>query len=514
MSPQAPPQEAGRISALEMHPDEFRRIGHDLVEKIAGLLETVCERPVTPGETPAQVRAALGHQRTLPEQGEPAAAIVNEAWRLLSQHSLFNGHPRFAGYVTSSPATIGILADLIAAAINPNCGAWILSPMGSEIEAQAVRWIAEFIGYPAGCGGLLVSGGNMANIVGFWAARRARAGWDIRARGVSAGPALTAYASRETHTWIHKAADLSGLGTDAIRWIGVTEDGRIDTRELVHTVEADLAEGKRPFLLCGSAGTVGTGAVDPLDEMAEIAARYGLWLHVDGAYGAPAAALSDASPDLRAMARADSVALDPHKWLYAPLEAGCTLVRDAQLLRDAFDYSPAYYRFNADAEEHPLNYYQHGPQNSRGFRALKVWMGLRTAGREGLCRMIGDDVRLARALYQELERYQPELERFTHGLSITTFRYVPAGFDKEAPGASAYLDELNTLLLDRIQKCGEVFLSNAVVSGKYALRACIVNFRTTMQDIRIIPEVILRLGRACHEELLQARTGNQGTSAP
>lgn len=491
----------GRVAPLEMTPEEFRTLGHRLVDQVAQLLAEVPSRPVTPGESPEQVRAVLG-KSSLPEQGGAPAEVLDHAWRLLSDHSLFNGHPRFAGYVTSSAAPAGILAELLAAAVNPNCGAWTLSPMASEMESQAIRWIAELIGYPATCGGLLVSGGNMANFVGFLAARRAKAPWDIRSEGAGGGSGkrLFAYVSKETHTWIQKAADLFGLGTESIRWISTGADCRIDTKELRARIEADRADGGHPFLIVGSAGTVSTGAVDPMPELAAVAREYGVWFHVDGAYGAPAAALPDASDDLKGLVEADSIALDPHKWLYTPLEAGCTLVRDPRHLLDAFDYSPVYYRFAADAEEKPVNYYALGPQNSRGFRALKVWTGLRVAGRQGLRRMIAEDIELARLLYRNVEA-NAELEALTHGLSITTFRYVPTRIDRHDPASAEYLNELNEQLVHRIQKSGEVFLSNAVVQGKFALRLCIVNFRTSQSDIEAIPEIVVRLGRETDAEL-------------
>ncbi len=487
-----------RKAALEMEPGEFRALGHWLVDRVAEFLRDLRERAVTPGESPAQVRAALG-RRPLPERGAPPSEIIENAWRLLERHSLFNGHPRFAGYVTSSAAPIGALADLLAAALNPNAGAWILSPMASEIEAETVRWIAEFLGYPASCGGLLVSGGNMANFVGFLTARRAKGGSEIRTRGATSAGRLLAYASTETHTWLQKAADLFGLGTDSLRWIPAGRDFRMDLAALRQAIARDRADGHRPFLLVGSAGTVGTGAVDPLPDLAAIAREYGLWFHVDGAYGAPAAALPDADADLKGLSEADSLAVDPHKWFYAPLEAGCVLVRDPQRLPDTFDYSPAYYRFQADAEERPINYYAHGPQNSRGFRALKVWMGLQAAGREGLIRMIADDIELARAMYREAQS-RPELEALTQGLSVTTFRYIPPGVDRNDPAQADRLNRLNEELLDRIQKSGEGFLSNAIIGGKFALRLCIVNFRTTAQDVEELAELVVKLGREVSSE--------------
>ena len=396
-----------------------------------------------------------------------------------------------------------MLADLLATAVNPNVGAWKLSPMATEIEAQLIRWLAEFLGYPADCGGFLLSGGNLANITCFAAARASQAGWDVRKDGVAAGPRLSVYASSETHTWIQKAADLMGLGVDAVRWIAVDHRQRIDLAALEAQYQSDIADGCRPFLVVGSAGTVSTGAVDPLPDLAAFCRERNLWFHVDGAYGAFAAAVPDAPSDFSGMALADSVAVDPHKWLYAPLEAGCALVRDPIALRNAFSYHPPYYNFDVEA----TNYFDYGPQNSRGFRALKVWLALRHAGAAGYREMIGEDMALARHLY-ELVEADPELEAITHNLSITTFRYVPLEL-RDSLGSErteTYLNELNQELQLVIENSGEAFLSNAIVDGKYALRLCIVNFRSSTADIEALPPLVVRLGRETHAELGSPRT--------
>src|ERR1043166_6192874 len=350
---------ARRMAPLAMDATTFRAAGHRLVDRIAELLESIPHRPVTRGETPAAVRSALGLGGPLPEHGEEPAALLERTAGLLFDHSLFNAHPRFYGYITASPAPIGVLGELLAAAANPNVGAWILSPAATEIEAETVRWIAQLIGYPADCGGRLVSGGNVANLVCFMAARAAMVDWDLRVEGVAgphrprprvfasaethtrlqkaagpsgggAGPARPRpriYASAETHTWLQKAADLSGLGTASIQWIPTDREQRMDVDELARRIDADRAAGELPLVVVGTAGSVSTGAVDPLPRIAEVCRKQKLWFHVDGAYGAFAAAVPEASEDLRGLSEADSVAVDPHKWLYAPIEAGCALVR-------------------------------------------------------------------------------------------------------------------------------------------------------------------------------------------
>ena len=387
------------------------------------------------------------------------------------------------------PAPIGMLAELLAAAVNANVGAWKLAPMATEIEGQVIRWLAQFIGYPADCGGLLLSGGNMANLTCFLAARAAMAGWDVRKQGVAGGPRLCIYASAETHTWIQKAADLAGLGTDAIHWI----DGKrpMDLDELEVRYRQDIDEGYQPFLVVGSAGTVSTGAVDPLPELAAFCQERKLWFHVDGAYGAFAAAVAGAPPDLMGLQLADSVAVDPHKWLYAPLEAGCALVRNPAALRNAFSYHPPYYNFEVEG----TNYFDMGPQNSRGFRALKVWLALQHAGAAGYREMIQDDITLARYLY-DLALDHPELEAITNHLSITTLRYVPRELRASLGSKTTedYLNRLNQRLLAAIEKSGEAFISNAVIAGKYALRFCIVNFRASTGDIEAMPQLVAQFG--------------------
>jgi glutamate/tyrosine decarboxylase-like PLP-dependent enzyme len=481
-----------------MTPQAFRDAGRRLVEEIASLLASLPRRPVTRDETPTALRALL--PATLPEEGADPVRLLAEATPLLADHSLLNGHPRFFGYITASAAPLGALADLLASAVNPNVGGWQLSPMATEIEGQCVRWIAELIGMPAPTEGLLVSGGNMANFACFLAARRAKAGEALRVDGLRSGPRLLVYASTETHTWVQKAADLFGHGTASIRYLPVRDDLTVDADALLRQIDEDRRRGDRPFLLIGNAGTVSTGAIDPLPRLAAIAREHDLWFHADGAYGAPAVLAEQAPPDLAGLREADSVAIDPHKWLYAPLEAGCALVRHPGALRDAFSYTPPYYRFEGEAEDPRINYFELGMQNSRTFRALKVWLGLRQAGRAGYRAMIEDDIRLARELHRLVE-VEPGLEAWTQGLSVTTFRYVPADLRPGTPEVDAYLNELNEELLHRIKLGGEIFLSNAVVRDTFLLRACVVNFRTALADVEAVPEVVVRYGAALDREL-------------
>ena len=484
-----------RQAPLAMNAATFRALGHRLVDQLAESLDAVPRGPVTRDESPSAVREALDLSAPLPESGMDAGPLLERTAQLLFEHSLFNAHPRFFGYITAAPAPIGVLGDFLASAVNANVGAWTLSPAATEIESQTVRWIASFIGYPADCGGLLLSGGNMANIVCFLAARAAKAGWNVREQGVTgdSGQRLRVYGSAETHTWIQKAADIGGLGTDSIRWIPTDRNLRMDVAALRRQIEADRAAGDVPCMVVGTAGSVSTGAVDPLPDIGAVCKEYDVWFHVDGAYGGFAAAVPDAPSDLRALTTADSVAVDPHKWLYAPIEAGCALVRDPGLLRAAFAYHPPYYHFD---DEEATNYVDYGPQNSRGFRALKVWLALRHVGASGYRTMIAEDIRLSQAMADAVRRCD-ELELVTQELSITTFRYVPRDLRPKLgnPDVERYLDSLNRHLLVRLQRGGETFVSNAVVGNRYVLRACIVNFHTTLADVEATIEIAVRMGR-------------------
>jgi aromatic-L-amino-acid decarboxylase len=490
-----------RNAPLEISPEEFRVLGHRLIDHVAEFLSSLPNRRVSPGKSPLEIRAALG-DAPLPEKGTGAEPLLEEAVQLLVDHSLFNGHPRFMGFITSPAAPIGALGEMLAAAVNPNVGGWILAPMACEIEAQTIRWIAEMIGYPRDAGGILVTGGTMANFVAFLAARKSKIPWDARTHGMAGDGAqrLRVYASTETHTWIHKAVDLFGLGLDSIAWVATNSAQQTDASELRKVISADRENGYLPFMVIGTAGTVSTGAVDPLPELASIARKEGLWFHVDGAYGGFAALAPNAPADLQGISEADSVAVDPHKWLYAPLEAGCTLVRDRNALHDAFtQHRPPYYKLLQDADE-AVNYFEYGPENSRGFRALKIWLAIRQAGREGYARMIGDDIELAKTLF-ELAEAHPELQAFRQGLSIATFRYVPRDLEPGSEEVEKYLNQLNSELLGRLQKSGDAFLTNAVIGGTFVLRACIVNFRTSLADIHALPDMIARLGAEIDRKL-------------
>lgn len=486
-----------RLAPIEISKKDFRKVGHRLIDTIANFIDTIQERPITHGEKPSQLRKYL-KIRSLPEHGTSSMELLNDATELLINHSLFNGHPRFLGYITSSAAPIGALADLLAASVNPNVGANILSPIATEIEKQTIKWLAEFIGVSPDYGGVLVSGGNMANFTAFLTARTAKAPKKIREEGLgSLSSQMVLYCSKTTHTWIEKASILFGNGTNSIRWVVTDDNHKMDVNILEKAIKNDLKKGFTPYMIIGTAGDVSTGAVDNLKALASISKKYNLWFHIDGAYGIPAAIIPELKEKFEGVEEADSIALDPHKWLYSPLEAGCTLVKNPQHLIDTYSSHPEYYNFSDIDEEPVQNYYEYGLQNSRGFRALKVWLSLQQVGRTGYIKMLSEDIQLSVLLF-DLAKAHPELEAITHSLSITTLRYVPSDSLKHIDDREEYLNNLNEDLLNNLQIGGEVFMSNAIIKGMYCLRACIVNFRTSTEDIKEIIKIIVREGKKMH----------------
>ncbi|NGX84316.1 pyridoxal-dependent decarboxylase [Aequorivita sp. KMM 9714] len=492
-----------RNNSIEINKEEFRKIGHQLIDDISDFLSSIDKKPVTVKESPNQLQSILGNT-SLPEIGTPATELISRATNLLLNHSLLNGHPKFLGYITSSAAPIGALADLLAASVNPNVGAHILSPMATEIEKQTIQWLAEFIGVSPNYGGILVSGGNMANFTAFLAARTAKAPKSIKEDGLSnISQKLTIYCSKTTHTWVDKAAILFGLGTKSIRWIQTDSSNKMNNKVLEETIKEDIKNGFKPIMVIGTAGDVSTGVVDSLKGISTICKDYDLWFHIDGAYGVPATVIPKYKKLFDGLSEADSIALDPHKWLYSPLEAGCTLVKNPQHLIDTYSSHPEYYNFSNDENEIAQNFYEYGLQNSRGFRALKVWLSLQQIGRSGYEKLIGEDIELSEILF-DLAKENAELEAVSQNLSITTFRYIPINFKE----SNDYLNKLNEALLNKLQTGGELFLSNAIVNEMYCLRACVVNFRTSKKDIKEIIDIIIREGRKAHSKL-QERIVNE-----
>src|SRR5215207_8206005 len=464
-------------SSLDVSENDLQQISSESTKLIFEYLTTISERPVRAENHAGKTLAAIDTE--LSSEGRPLDQLIDEC-RTVMDLSRHNGHPRFFGYVASPSTPIGAYGDLIASALNANITCWRSGPAGTDIERMVVRWLGALIDYDHDAGGLLTSGGSMANMIALLIAHRRKSGVNTSRHGLwNSGPPMTIYASEEVHLSIAKAADILGFGRDQVRVIACDERQRMRTDLLRQKIEADRREGLRPFCLVGSVGTVNTGAVDPLTELADVAAEFDLWFHVDGAYGAPGS-LDERKKHLFAgLERADSVSLDPHKWLYVPVDAGCLLFRDGDAARAAFSTEDAdYIKTHGYTDEEAFAFWDYGVELSRRFRALKVWMTLQYYGSRRIANAISEDIALA-AYLGELVSNANDFELLAPvELSICCFRYVPEGGMSDAD-----LDRLNERIMEVVQKGGRAYLSNATVNGKFALRACITNFRTTKADI-------------------------------
>ncbi len=460
---------------------ELRRYGHRVVDLLVEHLTTLPDRPVFRPYPRDLAEARLA--APLPEQGRPADELLDEIAATVLPWPLGNGHPRWAGWVNGPPSPLAVLADALATAMNPSVAGG--NHAATYVEKQAVRWLGELLGLP-GWGGLLVSGGSAATVHALAAARHRATGGTVREAGLDQATApLTVYASDQAHSAVAKAVELLGLGAAALRVLPADRDRRLPVYALATALATDRERGARPMAVVASAGTVSTGAIDPLAAIVDVCAAHGVWLHVDGAYGAPAVLDPRYAAELAPMAAADSLAVDAHKWLAVPYEAGAVLVRDEEGLRAAFSRVPAYLR--EDSEPDGVSWLpwfsEYGTQQTRGFRALKVWAALAHHGRAGYAATIGRDLDLAERLAARVEA-APELTLTSRGLSVVTFRHVRPG----APAAE--LDRLNRELLRRVQLGGEAFLTGTELDGAFVLRACITNPRMRPDDTdRIVAAV-------------------------
>jgi glutamate/tyrosine decarboxylase-like PLP-dependent enzyme/GNAT superfamily N-acetyltransferase len=464
--------------------DEFRALAHRMVDDSVDFLASVRERPVWQ-RPPDAVRTALSERA--PWSGSGAQAAYEDFLELVRPYSTGNISPRFWGWVQGSGAPVGVLADFLASVMNPNAADFNHAP--ALVEMQVIDWFREIMGFPRDSSGLLVSGGSAANLTALTVARNAMNA-DVREHGVDASQGrLTLYASSEVHSSVRKAAELLGLGEQGLRLVATRPDYTIDLDELARMLAQDRAQGMRPFCVVGTAGTVNTGAIDPLQALADVCARERLWFHVDGAFGALAMISSALRPDVAGLQRADSVIFDFHKWLYAPYEAACVLVRSGEAHRHSFSVIPSYLAgLDGGIATAPIRYSEYGVQLSRGFRALKVWMALKADGLGKYARLIEQNVDQARYLTRLVETHsQLELMAPTR-LNIVNFRYRRPGLD------AAALDALNQRILVELQESGFAVPSSTVLQGRFTIRCAIVNHRSTRADFDALVQEVVRLG--------------------
>ncbi|MDG1277935.1 MAG: pyridoxal-dependent decarboxylase [Algoriphagus sp.] len=465
--------------------DEIRALGHQMIDDLVNYWQGIREEP-TWKPIPEEIKSTF--DTSVPKQGIAPSKVYEQFKTTIFPYNKGNVHPRFFAWIQGTGNPMGVWGDLLASGMNPNVAIGEHAPM--YVDHQVVNWCKEIMGFPENSSGILVSGGSMANITALTVARNSFRDRRIRKKGLQQTPEkLLIYCSVETHSCIQKAAEIIGLGTDAVRKIGVNEHFEMLTDELEDQIRLDISEGFTPFCIVGTSGTVNTGAIDPMEKLLSLSEKYDLWFHVDGAYGALCKLDPVYSDRLKAIEEADSLAFDLHKWLYVPYEVGCTLIRDQKKHRDSFAVNPNYLlqevRGLAGGLDSINNY---GFELSRGFKALKVWMSLKSHGLEKYQTMISQNNRQAEYL-AELVKSEPLLELTAPvSMSITCFRMLVPGFSEEE------LQELNREILLRLQESGIASPSSTILYRKYTLRIANVNQRTRFEDMDLLVKEVLRIG--------------------
>jgi glutamate/tyrosine decarboxylase-like PLP-dependent enzyme len=452
----------------DLSPEALREFARDAVDFMIDYLTGFGGERIQSGETP---RAIFERFRSgLPEEGSPPGAVLKEFRESVAASATHLQHPGNLAYIPNSAGVVPIVADLLASTLNQNVSLVRGGASAAAIEAEVVRWLQSLLGFPEEGGGVLTSGGSMANVMALALARE-------RATGGEGGEGLVFYVSEETHSSIERGLKFLGFGKSSLRRIPCDSEFRMSAPALKAAVGSDRASGRRPAAVVATAGTIGSGAVDPLPELAAFCRAEGLWLHVDGAYGALAAAAPSCAFLREGLALADSLSLDPHKWLFVPIDTSCLLVRDVSGMRRFFTVVPEYLKVSPPEQDVPQPM-EHTLELSRRFRALRIWMALKVYGARAIRERIEEHLRLARMLAGLIEA-EPDFELMaTVVTSTVVFRHAPAGESAEA------LDRRNEAIFDRLNDCPGVFLSRNRLGGRFTLRVCITHLRTQEEDVR------------------------------
>ncbi|WP_312911616.1 pyridoxal phosphate-dependent decarboxylase family protein [Natronosalvus caseinilyticus] len=488
--------------------DEFRAIGYRTVDLIADYYERIDDRLVYVQADPEDVVAAF--DEPLPERGEDPERILDAVEESVIPYATHNPSPRYFGFVMGSGTPLAPLADAIAATVNMNVGGWHPAPSGTEIERRCVRWLAEAIGYAPDTGGLLTSGGTMANFTALMTALRDHTAYETTEAGLQGDhPRYTLYvADHEGHSSVVRAADMLNLGRDAVRRVPSRDDFTMDVDALERLLETDREAGAEPFCVVGQAGSINVSAIDPLRAIADVCAEHECWFHVDGACGAVGAMVPELESRYDGMERADSVTLDPHKWLFVPYECGAVLVHDQECLAKTFAMDASYLRGSVAETPQEFDFYEFGPQLSRGFRALKLWISMKYYGLEGYRELLRTSVRCAEHLDTLVRTHEDFLAVQEPNLFIYSFRYVPGDLqmtladppDVPLARVDQYLDELNQAITDEVVRSGLAFLTTTTIRGRRALRMSICSHRTTEADVETVFDALAETGARIDEE--------------
>ena len=466
--------------------EEFRRLGHQMMDDMMDYLQTVRDKPVWQ-PVPEDIKNHF--KEPLPVSGSPESGVYEEFKKTILPYPLGNTHPRFWGWVIGTGTPLGMLAELLTGAISAQVGG--AEHIGAYVELQVLNWLKEIMEFPGDSSGILVSGASMANFTGLVVARNTKAPVDIRKAGLQGSqPRMVMYTSTEAHSCHQKNAEILGLGCDAIRFIPVDEHYQIRLDLLRDAIECDKASGDLPFCVIGSAGTVKTGAYDDMEALADLCHEYSLWLHIDGAFGALVAFTGQSKYLIKGMARADSLAFDMHKWMSLPFEAACVLIKSRTAHYNTFTLTPDYLAHgDRGASGAKVWLSDYGLQLSRSFRALKVWMALKTHGVEFIGKSIQMNIDQTQYLVSRIERSSELQCMAPTPLNIVCFRYVHSGLSPDA------LNRLNQELLLRLHESGVALVSNATINGQYCLRMANVNHRSSYADFDVLVDKVIELGR-------------------
>lgn len=481
---------AARRAEQTLDPEDweaFRALAHRMVDDMVDQTRGLRDQPAWE-QPPTEVKRAIKGE-PLPLEGQSAEQVYEDFLRMVQPYTSGNRHPRAWGWVRGNGTPLAAMAEMLAASMNAHLGGGEQSP--TFVEERCLEWLAEVMGMPAGTTGILVSGGTMANLLGLAVARDARAGFDVREAGLAGDDRLAVYASSETHMWARKSMDVLGMGARQLRMIPVDEGFRIDLAALREQIDRDRAEGLRPIAVIGNAGTVNSGAVDDLPALAAMCREENLWFHVDGAFGALLKLSDRYAPLVRGAELADSLAFDLHKWMYLPFEIGCLLVADAAAHRAAFASTASYLEGNTRGMlATGLIFSDRGIELTRGFKALKLWMTLKTFGVRAVAAQIEQNMEQAQFLERRVQE-EPELELMApRRMNIVCFRYRGKG-----PRDEERSNGLNRELVIRLQESGEFVVSGTVLRGSYVLRIANTNHRSRMQDFEDLVQAVLRIGR-------------------
>lgn len=488
------PDKEQLFDSLDMDPEEFRKLGYEVIDTISRYYSSIRNRRIISESSSSEIEEVF--EESLPVKGEEPGGIIREWEQRILPHATHLGSPRYFGFVNGSGTMMSVFASALSTSVNMNSGGWKAGPAATEIERRSISWIAELIGYPTNCGGLFVGGGMVANFSALITALRNTAKYDTTNEGLQSKERqgkFTLYMSdHEGHVSIVKAVDMINLGRNSIRRVPSNEDLTMNTAELERMIEEDLLAGNIPFCVVAQVGSINVGVVDPLNEIARICKEKELWFHADGACGAFGAMLPELNHLFAGLENADSVTLDPHKWLYIPYECGCLLVRDQEKLRRTFSMSAPYLHGSLPSDYNGMDYFDYGPQMSRGFNALKFWMTMKHYGKEGYQKLLRQNILCARHL-DKLVRTSPDFIALHHPeLFIYSFRFFPQGASEvyDPSESDLYLDKINQEIVDEIMASGFAFIMTSKVKGRIVIRLSICSHRTTLEDIE---KVFVRL---------------------